>query len=69
MELTGDDIKEINRRYMNRTTVSMRNSLYGIAITQEQLEEQLEAHTKYLLNVYNNIKDEYIREKQREAAM
>jgi hypothetical protein len=65
MELTGDDIKEINRRYMNRTTVFMRNSLYGIAVTQEQVE----AHTKYLLSVYNNIQDEYIREKQREAAM
>jgi hypothetical protein len=65
MELTGDDIKEINKRYMNRTTVFMRNSLYGIAVTQEQVE----AHTKYLLNVYNNIQDEYIREKQREAAM
>lgn len=65
MELTGDDIKEINKRYMHQTTVSMRNSLYGIAVTQEQVE----AHTNYLLNVYNNIQDEYIREKQREAAM
>ena len=65
MELTGDDIKEINRRYMNRTTVHMRNALYGIVVTREQVE----AHTKMLLNVYNNIQDEYIREKQREAAM
>ena len=65
MELTDDDIKEINKRYMNQTTVSMRNSLYGIAVTQESVE----AHSKYLLNVYNNIQDEYIREKQREAAM
>lgn len=65
MELTDDDIKEINRRYMNRTTVFMRNSLYGIAVTQEQVE----SHTKWLLGVYNNIQDEYIREKQREAAM
>lgn len=69
MELTDSDIKEINRRYMNRTTVLMRNGLYGIAVTQEHVQEQVEAHTKWLLNVYNNIQDEYIREKQREAAM
>lgn len=65
MELTDDDIKEINRRYMHQTTVSMRNSLYGIAVTKEQLE----AHQKALLKKYNDIQDEYIREKQRKVAM
>ena len=64
MELTDDDIKEINRRYMHQTTVSMRNSLYGIVVTREQLE----AREKGLKKIYNNIQDEYIREKQRKVA-